>query len=113
MSKKFDETLARLYWDMGLSDEMIAARLECKQHLVVKWRQKRNLTLNRGNAMTKSEVAAMLPKVGDVLQREQGYMKAEGKVPQAWECTVIAVNEKRLTYTVQFKNGLCETYKAV
>lgn len=111
--KKIDELMARAYWDMGLSDEMIASKLECKQHLVIRWRQKMNLTPNRGNALTKAELVGMMPKVGDILHREPGFLKMEGKEPQLWEGTVIHVNENRLTYTVQFKNGLRETYRAI
>lgn len=111
--KKIDETMARLYWDMGLSDEMIASRLECKQRVVLKWRQKYNLPMNRGNALEKAEVMEMLPKVGDILQREPVFLKADGHNPQVWQGRVIAVNEKRLTYTMKFENGLIETYKAI
>lgn len=112
--KKLDTTKARAYWEMGLSDEMIASRCEVKVYAVQDWRVKNNLCPNRGNAVTKEEAVTMLPKIGEEVRRVPGFLKMEGKAePAPWEATVIAVNEKRLTYTVRFKCGLTETYKAI
>lgn len=112
--KKIDETKIRALWEIGLSDEMIENKLGYSPRTVLKWRQKYDLCANRGCALTKEEAAALLPKLGDVVKKTPAFLKYENKEkPPEWPGEVIAVNEKRLTYTVKFESGLIETYKVI
>ena len=61
---------------------------------------------------SKEELKAMLPKVGDVLMRNQtiGGTSADGPTKPR-SCKVVYVNERNLFYRVQFQNGLYESFK--
>lgn len=64
--------------------------------------------------MTPEEVRALMPKVGDIRMERptidgvesQGY----GRTPR--RCTVVEVNTEHLWYTVEFEDGIRESYKA-
>jgi hypothetical protein len=60
------------------------------------------------------QLAAMLPKVGDVRQESPTVGKAAGYnecTPPAKRCTVVQVNADKLWYRVQFDDGGTECYK--
>lgn len=64
--------------------------------------------------MTPEEVRALMPKVVDIRMERptidglegQGY----GQTPR--RCTVVEVNTEHLWYTVEFEDGIRESYKA-
>jgi len=61
--------------------------------------------------MTKEEVRALLPQVGDrrvevpTIQRDKSYSR------DPRPCVVVYVNRRRLWYMVEFENGVRECYK--
>lgn len=61
----------------------------------------------------KTQLQALLPKVGDHRMESPTIDKTMGvgyaKTPQP--CVVVEVNEAHLWYTVQFENGIRESYK--
>ena len=61
--------------------------------------------------MTKEEVRAMLPEVGDTRWEIPTVRVDKGSGPVPQQCRVVEVNRAHLWYTVQFENGFRESYK--
>jgi hypothetical protein len=63
--------------------------------------------------LSKEEVRAMLPKVGDVRWERPVVADGIGHIlaGKPRKCTVVYVHEEHLWYTVQFENGIKESYK--
>jgi hypothetical protein len=66
--------------------------------------------------MEKHEARRLLPKVGDQrMERptidETTSTKGTLTATRAQRCVVVEVNEAHLWYTVQFENGIRESYK--
>ena len=61
---------------------------------------------------TKPELEDMLPEVGTRLVKTPHLHKSLGiETPRPQLCTVIQVNRAHRVYTVQFDNGLRESFK--
>ena len=64
--------------------------------------------------MTKDEVRAQLPAVGDVRMERPGYIDSNTKDPlfiKPRRCVVIEVSREHLWYRVQYENGTTEAFK--
>lgn len=61
--------------------------------------------------MTKEEVRDLLPKVGERRKEVPTILQGEGYNREARPCVVVYVNRKNMWYTVQFENGIRESYK--
>lgn len=62
--------------------------------------------------MSKKELRAQLPNVGDVRMETQTTARAPGIPAEPMECVVIDVNPAHLWYRVRFtKSGFIECYK--
>lgn len=63
--------------------------------------------------MEKEQVRALLPKVGDRLMEHPTTLipGVGSSVPPARACTVVYVNAAHFWYTVEFDDGLRESYK--
>jgi hypothetical protein len=63
---------------------------------------------------TKAQMVARLPKIGDVrwerptIDSDGSYNDAQHKTQK---CVVVEVHPEHLWYTVQFENGIRESYK--
>ena len=68
---------------------------------------------NQPKGLTKEEVRAQLPKVGDVRWERPTVDASPGHTmpnePQ--RCVVVEVRREHFWYTVQFENGTRESYK--
>ena len=71
------------------------------------------MTMKRLRGLTKNQVRAQLPKVGDVrwerptIDDKAGYYHQTEKQ----RCVVVEVQPEHFWYTVQFENGIRESYK--
>ena len=61
--------------------------------------------------MTKDEVRDLLPKVGERRMEVPTILKDKGYHNEERPCVVVYVNRKNMWYTVQFENGIRESYK--
>lgn len=62
--------------------------------------------------MTKEELRAAMPKVGDRLVKKPHLHKSLGiENPRPMACVVDFVNEDKLWYRVRFENGTRECFK--
>ncbi len=61
--------------------------------------------------MTKEEVRALLPKVGDRRMEVPTILGDKTYGKKAKPCVVVYVNRAHMWYTVQFENGTRESYK--
>jgi hypothetical protein len=63
--------------------------------------------------LSNEEVRAMLPKVGDVRWERPVVADGGGHIlaGKPRKCTVVYVHEEHRWYTVQFENGIKESYK--
>ena len=63
--------------------------------------------------LTKEEILAQMPRVGDKLTRMQTVAKVQGMDdPGPKPCTVVYVNRRNLWYEVEFESGIRQGYKA-
>ena len=100
-------------WDMGYSDEGIAAHVRTTRETVRKWRVKHKLDENKGQRREKSELALLLPELWETIQIRPSMDGVPAGDPL--EATVIHVNREHLHYTVQFKEfpWLKESYRVI
>lgn len=61
--------------------------------------------------ITKEEVRAMLPRVGERRMEVPTVLKGEGYNKEPRPCVVTYVNRRHLWYEVRFENGTRESYK--
>lgn len=61
-------------------------------------------------ALDKEQVRALLPKVGDRVMERPFTFQGETDTSKR-PCTVVEVHPDRFWYTVEFDNGLRESYK--
>lgn len=61
--------------------------------------------------MTKEEVRALLPKVGDRRMEVPTILRDKSYSREPRPCVVVYVNRAHMWYTVQFENGTRESYK--
>ena len=60
--------------------------------------------------LTKEEVRAMLPRVGERRMEVPTVLKGEGYNKEPRSCVVTYVNSRHLWYEVKFKDGTRESY---
>lgn len=61
--------------------------------------------------MTKEEIRSMLPNVGDRRMEVPTILRDKSYSRDPWPCVVVYVNRRNMWYTVQFENGVRESYK--
>lgn len=63
--------------------------------------------------LTKDQVRAQLPKVGDVRMESPTADATSGHyvIKEKQRCVVVDVRPEHLWYTVEFENGIRESYK--
>ncbi len=68
---------------------------------------------NQPKGLTKEEVRAQMPKLGDVRWERPTVDETPGHTRQREKqrCVVIEVQPEHFWYTVQFENGIRESYK--
>ena len=100
-------------WNMGFSDDGIAAATGDTREEVRIWRERLKLCSNPGQRREKTELARLLPKVGDKLLVRP---TVDGTpYEEALPAVVIHVNTEHLHYTVRFIDfpWLKESYRVI